>query len=91
MRAGWGGLIMVLAGCASTTPQFDAQFSNTTRALFSHQVLDAEAPERNRDRVVEGLEGRAAREALERYYQSFEKPPPQRGVFTIGVSGEGEK
>ena len=82
---------LMLSACAATTPVFDANFSHATRQTLAAQVRDSEATTRNHDRPVDGLDGRAAREAMERYYQSFSQPPTPTNVFSIGLStGAGE-
>jgi hypothetical protein len=87
MRRVWLAAFM-LGGCAASTPQFDAHFGQSTRGAMLAQQRDAGASERNRGRNPDGLEARAAREAIERYYKSFGSPPPAGNVFNIGV-GEG--
>ena len=83
--------VLMLGACAATTPVFDANFSHATRQTLAAQVRDSEATTRNQDRPVDGLDGRAAREAMDRYYQSFSQPPTPTNVFSIGLStGAGE-
>lgn len=77
----------VLTGCVSPTPNFDAQFGHTVRTLSAQQTLRPQATLDNRDRVPEGMEGRAARETIERYQRSFESAPIQNQNFMIGNSG----
>ncbi|WP_025915675.1 hypothetical protein [Herminiimonas sp. CN] len=75
----------LLSACASTTPQWDANFGNTVRTAFALQVLNPDASQ-NPD-PVSGMDGRAARETIDRYQKSFKEPAPQPNIFTIGVGG----
>lgn len=77
--------VILLAGCASTTPAWDAVFGDTVRAAAAQQTLNPDAS-RNTDPVA-GVDGRAAREAINRYQKSFVEKEPQPNVFTIGISG----
>ena len=75
----------LLGGCAQTTPGWDAAFGETVRTAAAQQTLNPDAS-RNTD-PVSGVDGRAAREAINRYQKSFVEKEPQKNVFTIGVSG----
>lgn len=76
---------LLLAGCAPTTPGWDAAFGESVRTATARQVMNPDAS-RNTD-PVSGVDGRAAKEAMTRYQKSFVEKEPQRDVFTIGVSG----
>ena len=81
--------IFTLSACAPTTPNFDENFGETSRVLRAQQTHNPDAPIANRDKLPDGLEGRAAREAYERYQQSFTTPPqPTVNVFGVGLGGE---
>ena len=80
-----GGLAAALAGCAPASPQFDRAFGETVPALRAQQTLNPDAPLANQNKSVDGVDGRAAREAMNRYYKSFAEPPAQTNVFNIGV------
>jgi hypothetical protein len=75
--------ICLLSACAPTTPHFDANFGNTVRTAIAQQTLNPEASANATP--VSGMDGRAAREAVDRYQKSFTQPEPQPSVFTIGV------
>lgn len=79
--------LLAVAGCAPTTPTFDRHFGESGRVLQAQQTRNPEAPVANRDRMADGMDGRAAKQALDRYQQSFGNPPRQTNVFTIGVGG----
>ncbi len=76
--------LAALAGCASSTPDYDARFGQAVRQLRQAQVIDPQAGE-NTD-TVRGLDGNAAREAMQRYRNSFREPPPVVNVINIGGS-----
>lgn len=86
MRAACAGLVVsaMLSACASTTPQWDEQFGETVNMAVAQQTLNPDAS--HNTNPVSGIDGRAAREAVDRYHKSFGKPEPQPNVFTIGVS-----
>lgn len=77
----------LLSACASTTPEWDANFGNSVRAAFAQQIIDPDASQ-NPD-PVSGMDGRAARETMDRYQKSFKEPAPQPNIFTIGVGSGG--
>jgi len=79
------GIGAILSGCQSLTPEFDANFGTSVTALRAQQTADPDAPTKNQSKSVEGLDGRAARESLDRYYKSFREPPPKPPTFVIGV------
>ena len=81
-------LAPLLSACAATTPQNDARFGQSVRATLASQVADPAAV-RNAT-PVNGIDGRAARAALQRYEHSFGKPEaaPAAGIFVpMGVAG----
>lgn len=82
----------LLTACGSTptqtrTPHLDTQFGNAVEMARAQQTLNPDASQ-NRD-PVQGIDARAAREAVERYEASFQKPLPQPNIFGIGVGGSG--
>ncbi|MEG0043502.1 MAG: hypothetical protein RR763_17675 [Massilia sp.] len=61
-------------GCISTTPQWDSQFGAATRANLAAQTIHpAAGASRN---PAAGLDGRAARAAIDNYERSFAPPAP---------------
>jgi hypothetical protein len=74
--------------CAPVSPVFDSQFGSSVRSLTAQQVRNPEAATANAGRPVDGIDGRAGREAMERYYRSFSEPPRVANPFVIGVSGQ---
>ena len=77
--------LVALAGCAPTSPNFDRHFGETVPALRALQTQNPHAPVANQGKSVDGLDGRAAREAVERYHQSFSEPPAPVNTFVIGI------
>jgi outer membrane murein-binding lipoprotein Lpp len=78
-------LACMLAGCVSPTPRFDNHFGDSVRANLAAQVANPAAAA-NPD-PVQGVDGRAARGAQERYEKSFtqqEGPPPS----LVGAAGK---
>lgn len=76
------GVALTIAGCASTTPNLDARFGQAVLAARAQQTLNPTAS-LNAD-PVSGLDGRAARDAMGRYHDSFKTPPPSFNVINIG-------
>lgn len=79
-----------LAGCASTaTPNLDARFGEAVLAARATQTINPDAS-LNQDQVA-GLDGKAAKEAIGRYNDSFKTPPPTFNVINIGgsIAGSG--
>ena len=75
-----------LSGCMHTTPEWDRQFGNATRANLAAQTLDPGASA-NRHSAT-GMDGRAAKGAHERYQRSFAQPesaPPPLIVTSGGA------
>lgn len=73
-----------LVGCASRTPRLDAHFGEAVVAARAQQTIDP-AASRNAD-PVSGLDGRAAKDAMTRYHDSFKTPPPTFNTINIGGS-----
>ena len=81
-------LAALSAACAPTTPVFDREFGASVRAIAAQQTRDPDATRTNAGRPVDGIDGRAARESVDRYYRSFNEPPKTANPFVIGVSGQ---
>lgn len=79
-------LLAILGGCAaSATPNYDLRFGDAVREARQRMTLNPNAGS-NPD-PVSGLDGRAAREAVGRYQDSFKAPPPVVNVINIGGAG----
>jgi type IV pilus biogenesis protein CpaD/CtpE len=77
-------LAATLAGCASTTPQWDSRFGDSVRASLAAQVADPAAA-RNPNPVA-GIDARAASAAQTRYERSF-----QEAVVPVSIIGAGAR
>lgn len=86
LAAAFGGPLLLTA-CAPTTPRFDGQFGEAVNLARAQQTLDKDAPVKNAHKGSPGLDGRAAKSAVDNYQKSFKAPEPTPNVFTIGVSG----
>lgn len=72
----------LLAGCAtSNTPNYDARFGHAVRQARQAMTLN---PGAGLAATPMALDGKAAREATERYHDSFKAPPPVMNVINIG-------
>lgn len=81
-------LALLLSGCAATTPQNDVRFGQSVRATLASQVADPAAVRNTKP--VNGIDGRAARAALQRYEHSFgkaEAAPAPISFVPMGVAG----
>ena len=76
-------LLALVGGCASRTPNLDAQFGKSVRLLNAQQTINPNAMA-NSDPVL-GLDGRAALSGYGDYQKSFANPEPQSNAFTIGI------
>ena len=78
-----------IAGCTSTTPNWDAREGASVRVLRNVQQLDPQAAAKNGSRQA-SLDGKAALESADRYVHSYREPPVQN-IFVVGpaVTGGG--
>ncbi len=75
-----------LAGCAgTTTPSYDMRFGDAMRQ--SQQAMRVNATPPAPAQGIEPTDGKAVREAGERYHDSFRKPPAPVNVINIGSGG----
>jgi hypothetical protein len=80
-------LLALLAGCTSTTPEYDKRFGDAVRQSRLQMTINPDAG-RNPDAAL-GMDGTSAREALVHYQNTFKTPPPVTNVINIGGSGGG--
>jgi hypothetical protein len=74
---------MLAGGCAQTvTPHYDMQFGAAVTEARMAMTIDPAAGAR--PDVVKGIDGRAAKETMKRYQDSFKEPPPVTNVINIG-------
>jgi hypothetical protein len=69
------------------TPRLDCEFGKSVDMAVARQVIDKDAGAKNAARRTAGIDGIAAKEAIDRYQKSFRSPEPNTGAFTIGVTG----
>ena len=76
---------VLLAGCVSSpTPNWDARFGDAVRQARQVQTLN---PDRASTDPVVGMDGKAAKDANDRYHDTFKAPPPVVNVINIGGMG----
>ena len=74
-----------LAACATTTtPNYDDRFGNAVREAKQRMIINPDAGKEPGH--VAGMDGKAARETMIRYHDSFKAPPPVTNVINIGGS-----
>jgi hypothetical protein len=76
-------LLTLVGGCASRSPNLDAQFGKSVRLLNAQQTINPNAMA-NTDPVL-GLDGKAALSGYGDYQKTFADPLPQPATFTIGI------
>ncbi len=73
----------ILSACVEPAPRYEAEFGDATRSTLRAQIINPDAG--NNPDPVAGLDGRAARDAVNSYQKSFREPQPSENVFNIGV------
>lgn len=74
---------VLLSGCAgTTTPHYDARFGDAVRQARLQMTINPAAGDITNP--VAGIDGRAGRESVLLYQDSFKKPPPPVNVINIG-------
>ncbi|SDI63389.1 hypothetical protein [Variovorax sp. OV700] len=69
-------------GCSHVTPNYDARFGDAVRDAKRKMTLN---PDAGKDgNPVVGMDGRAARESMLQYQESYKTPPPAVNVINIG-------
>ena len=73
----------LVAGCAEQPTAVDRDFGQATRRVQIEQSIHPhDIPPAYPPLVADAVSGKAA---IERYYKSFETPPPPGNIFNIGV------
>ena len=75
-------LLGLIAGCASVTPNYDAKFGDAVREAKLKMTINPDAG-KNPDQVA-GMDGKAGRETIILYQDTFKAPPPVVNVINIG-------
>ncbi|WP_198087918.1 hypothetical protein [Variovorax sp. E3] len=80
---------LVATGCSHVTPNYDARFGDAVRDAKRKMTINPDAG-KNGDPVA-GMDGRAARESMQQYHESYKTPPPAVNVINIGgqIGGQG--
>ena len=77
---------VLLAGCGSTTPNYDAHFGEAGRTARMQMTINPDAGRTvgmGADAAT-GMDGRATDETMQRYERSFKTPPQAVNVINIG-------
>jgi hypothetical protein len=72
-----------LAGCVATTPNWDERFGDAVAAAKAQQTKNAAAGAQHP--APDGIDGAAAKAAIDSYQKSFAAPVPAASVLSIGV------
>ena len=75
-------LLVLLTGCVSVTPNYDARFGDAVREAKLKMIINPNAGQ-NLDQVV-GMDGKAARETIIFYQNTYKEPPAPVNVINIG-------
>jgi hypothetical protein len=75
-------ILLLLGGCASTTPNYDSRFGDAVRQAKMNMTINPDAG-KNPDQAL-GMDGKAARETVILYQGTFKEPPPTVNVINIG-------
>jgi hypothetical protein len=81
------GLAAALAGCMTSTPIYDTRFGEAVRTARVMQTLNPVASLNNDP--VDGIDGRAATAAMDRYNTSFRTPQSDPNGYTVGIGASG--
>jgi len=74
---------LLCAACAETpTPNYDMRAGEAIREARFAMTIDPNAGQRPDNGI--GIDGRAAKESIKRYQDSFKEPPPVTNVINIG-------
>ena len=73
---------LLATGCAGT-PHYDVRFGEALRDARLAMTIDPNAGAKADE--VKGIDGRAGKEAVKRYHDSFKEPPPVTNVINIGA------
>jgi hypothetical protein len=73
----------LLAGCATEpAPYMESRLGEAVNTARVQQTINLEAS-KNTDPVA-GMDGTSAKTSIERYYRSFEAPPPTFTIINVG-------
>lgn len=72
----------LLVGCASVTPHYDARFGEAVREAKLRMTINPDAG-RGADGAL-GMDGKAAKDTISVYQETFKTPPRAVNVINIG-------
>lgn len=75
-------LLTLITGCESVTPAYDAKFGESIREANLNMTIHAQAGKN--ETPLAGMDGKAARETMSLYQDSFKAPPAAVNVINIG-------
>ena len=75
-------LLGLMAGCSTVTPNYDAKFGDAVREAKLKMTINPDAG-KNPDQVA-GMDGKAGRDTIILYQDTFKAPPPVVNVINIG-------
>ena len=75
-------LLGLMAGCATVTPNYDARFGDAVREAKLKMTINPDAG-KNPNQVA-GIDGKAGRDTIILYQETFKTPPPVVNVINIG-------
>jgi hypothetical protein len=75
--------VSALAGCAQSSPRFDASFGASVRATMVAQVADPAAA--GNTNPVTGIDGRAAAGSQQRYESSYGRPAEHQPAIPVSA------
>jgi hypothetical protein len=76
--------LCLTAACAPVTPNYDAKFGAAVRDSKLAMTISPNAGS-SQDPVA-GMDGKASRDALIQYQNSFKTPPPAVNVINLGAT-----
>ena len=82
-------LALLVAACASPTPQLDQRFGNAVREARVQQTLDPQAATKARPAAT--VDGVAADESVHRFRESFKAPQPTFVIIGAPPGGGGAR
>jgi hypothetical protein len=77
---------VAISGCVSETPLLNQHFGDAVNAAKAQQTIHPEASQ-NKNPVA-GLDGQAAKGAVDLYQKSFVQPPVTSSTMNIGTSSD---
>lgn len=74
--------LSLLTACTTTTPDYDKRFGDAVRDAKLKMTINPDAGKDTGPLV--GMDGKAARESIILYQDTFKEPPPTVNVINIG-------